>query len=121
MDKGSRSLAGRFQKLIEKAYEESGKGVVVLVDEYDKALLESNEERLEHNKTVFKGFFSTLKIYDHYLKFVFLTGVIKFSKEIIFSDLNQLNYISLDHEYNGICGIVSLRFLRACSIRRMKR
>ncbi len=105
VDKGSRSLAGRFQNLIEKAYEESGKSVVVLVDEYDKALLESDEERLEHNKTVFKGFFSTLKSYDHYLKFVFLTGVTKFSKVSIFSDLNQLNDISLDQDYNGICGI----------------
>ncbi len=105
VDKGSRSLAGRFQNLIEKAYEESGKRVVVLVDEYDKALLEAEEERLEHNKTVFKGFFSTLKSYDHYLKFVLLSGVTKFSKVSIFSDLNQLNDISLDYEYNGICGI----------------
>ena len=55
VDKGTRSLAGRFQKLIERTYEESGRGVVVLVDEYDKALLESDEERLEHNKAVFKG------------------------------------------------------------------
>ena len=105
VDKGSRSLAGRFQNLIEKAYEESGKSIVVLVDEYDKALLESDEERLEHNKAVFKGFFSTLKSYDHYLKFVFLTGVTKFSKVSIFSDLNQLKDISLLPEYNGICGI----------------
>ena len=105
VDKGTYSLAGRFQNLIEKAYEVSGKSVVVLVDEYDKALLESDEERLEHNKAVFKGFFSTLKSYDYYLKFVFLTGVTKFSKVSIFSDLNQLNDISLDQDYNGICGI----------------
>ncbi len=116
VDKGSRSLAGRFQDLIVKAYEESGKGVVVLVDEYDKALLESDEERLEHNKTVFKGFFSTLKSYDHYLKFVFLTGVTKFSKVSIFSDLNQLNDISLDHEYNGICGITQQELTDVFSI-----
>ena len=112
VDKGSYSLAGRFQNLIEKAYEVSGKSVVVLVDEYDKALLESDEERLEHNKTVFKGFFSTLKSYDHYLKFVFLTGVTKFSKVSIFSDLNQLRDISLLAEYNGICGITQSELIK---------
>ena len=98
-------LEERFRYLLVKAVERTGKNAVVLVDEYDKALLESDEERLEHNKAVFKGFFSTLKSYDHYLKFVFLTGVTKFSKVSIFSDLNQLNDISLDQEYNGICGI----------------
>ena len=99
-------LEERFQRLIEKAYKTSGKGVVVLVDEYDKALLEASDaEHTEHNKAVFKGFFSTLKSYDRYLKFVFITGVTKFSKVSIFSDLNQLNDISLDREYSGICGI----------------
>ena len=99
------SLEERFRYLLVKAVERTGKNAVVLVDEYDKALLESDEERLEHNKAVFKGFFSTLKSYDHYLKFVFLTGVTKFSKVSIFSDLNQLRDISLLSEYNGICGI----------------
>ena len=98
-------LEERFRHLIVKAVNKTGKNAVVLVDEYDKALLESDKERLEHNKTVFKGFFSTLKSYDHYLKFVFLTGVTKFSKVSIFSDLNQLRDISLLAEYNGICGI----------------
>lgn len=98
-------LEERFRHLLVKAVEKTGKNAVVLVDEYDKALLESDEERLEHNKAVFKGFFSTLKSYDHYLKFVFLTGVTKFSKVSIFSDLNQLRDISLLPEYNGICGI----------------
>ena len=98
VEKGTRSLAGRFQKLIEKAYEVSGRGAVVLVDEYDKSLLESDENRLERNKTIFKGFFSTLKSYDRYLKFVFLTGVTKFSKVSIFSDLNQLNDFSYGEE-----------------------
>ena len=98
-------LEERFRHLLVKAVEKTGKNAVVLVDEYDKALLESDEERLEHNKAVFKGFFSTLKSYDYYLKFVFLTGVTKFSKVSIFSDLNQLRDISLIPEYNGICGI----------------
>ena len=100
------SLEGRFQYLIKKAAETSGRNVAVLVDEYDKGLLEASDPvRTEHNKAVFKGFFSTLKSYDRYLKFVFITGVTKFSKVSIFSDLNQLNDISLDREYNGICGI----------------
>ncbi len=101
-------LEERFQHLLVKAVEKTGKNAVVLVDEYDKSLLESDEERLEHNKAVFKGFFSTLKSYDHYLKFVFLTGVTKFSKVSIFSDLNQLRDISLLPEYNGICGITQM-------------
>ena len=105
-NRGTYSLAARFQNLVEKAYEVTGRGVVVLVDEYDKPLLElGDKELLEHNKAVFKGFFSTLKSYDRYLKFVFITGVTKFSKVSIFSDLNQLNDISLDREYSGICGI----------------
>ena len=65
----------------------------------------ADPEMVEHNKAVFKGFFSTLKSYDRYIKFVLLTGVTKFSKVSIFSDLNQLNDISLDREYSGICGI----------------
>ena len=101
-----RPLEERFRYVIEKAVETTGKRAVVLVDEYDKPLLEGADKAMvEHNKAVFKGFFSTLKSYDHYLKFVFITGVTKFSKVSIFSDLNQLNDISLDRRYSGICGI----------------
>ena len=115
-------LDARFRYLITKAVETTGKNVVILVDEYDKPLLEGgNSDRIEHNKAVFKGFFSTLKSYDRYIKFVFITGVTKFSKVSIFSDLNQLNDISLDDEYNGICGITEnelLSYLRPeCRIR----
>ena len=99
-------LEMRFQCLVRKAAETSGKNVVILVDEYDKPLLEgADNEMIEHNKAVFKGFFSTLKSYDRYIKFVFITGVTKFSKVSIFSDLNQLNDISLDNACGGICGI----------------
>ena len=106
-DTEDNSLASRFQHLIVKSAEQTGRNAVVLVDEYDKPLLETITDGSleEHNKAVFKGFFSTLKSYDHYLKFVFLTGVTKFSKVSIFSDLNQLNDISLDLDYSGICGI----------------
>ena len=100
------SLPIRFQRMIKKAYESTGKRVAVLVDEYDKPLLEgADPEQIEHNKAAFKGFFSTLKSYDQYLKFVFITGVTKFSKVSIFSDLNQLKDISLLPDYAGICGI----------------
>ena len=97
----------RFQQLLKKSYEQTGKRAVVLVDEYDKPLLEvmTDDSLEEHNKAVFKGFFSTLKSYDRYLKFVFLTGVTKFSKVSIFSDLNQLRDISMLNEYSAICGI----------------
>ena len=106
-DAGDASLAGRFQNLLETAAEQTGKRCVVLVDEYDKSLLETiqNPALAEHNKAVFKGFFSTLKSYDGYLQFVFITGVTKFSKVSIFSDLNQLNDISLNSDFSAICGI----------------
>ena len=105
--KGQGTLSGRFQDLLIAATEKTGKKSVVLVDEYDKPLLEvlESNELEEHNKAVFKGFFGTLKTYDEYLRFVFITGVTKFSKVSIFSDLNQLNDISLSEKYAGICGI----------------
>ena len=104
--KSDRSLEERFRYVIEKAVEVTGKNAVVLVDEYDKPLLEgADKDMIEHNKAVFKGFFSTLKSYDGYLKFVFITGVTKFSKVSIFSDLNQLRDISLSAEYAEVCGI----------------
>jgi hypothetical protein len=103
---GSRPLEERFRMLLARAAQ-SGKRCVVLVDEYDKPLLEvmQNAELEEHNKAVFKGFFSVLKSCDEYLQFVLITGVTKFSKVSIFSDLNQLNDISFSSEYSGICGI----------------
>ena len=105
--KGQGTLSGRFEDLLLAAREKTGKKCVVLVDEYDKPLLEvlENNELEEHNKAVFKGFFGTLKSYDEYLRFVFITGVTKFSKVSIFSDLNQLKDISLLEKYNGICGL----------------
>lgn len=93
---------------IEKCFEITGKQIVFLVDEYDKPLLENlavNPEQEEKNRALFKGFFSVLKDEDQYLKFVFFTGVTKFSKVSIFSDLNQLEDISLARDCSGICGI----------------
>lgn len=101
------TLAVRFKRVIRAAAEQSGKRCVVLVDEYDKPLLETMEniDLVEHNKEVFKGFFSCLKSEDAYIQFIFITGVTKFSKVSIFSDLNQLEDISFDDDYSGICGI----------------
>lgn len=100
-------LEERFKKLLRGASEQTGKRCVVLVDEYDKPLLElmDNKELIEHNKAVFKGFFSVLKSEDAYIQFVFITGVTKFSKVSIFSDLNQLVDISMSMDYAEICGI----------------
>lgn len=103
----SKSYAQRFRRLLKTARSQTGLRCVVLVDEYDKPLLDlmENSELQEHNKAVFKGFFSILKNCDEYLQFVFITGVTKFHKVSIFSDLNQLVDISLIKEFSGICGI----------------
>lgn len=100
--------AVRFENVIKAASEKTGRRVVVLVDEYDKPLLETMTilpEIEEANRAVFKGVFGVLKKMDEYLRFCMFTGVTKFSKVSIFSDLNQLNDISLDNEYASICGI----------------
>jgi hypothetical protein len=100
-------LSIRFRKLIKTAYEKSGRKVVVLVDEYDKALVNSidNTKLNDDLRNFFKGFYGVLKSADADLQFVFLTGVTKFSKVSVFSDLNHLTDISMDKKYAGICGI----------------
>ncbi|SOC04013.1 ATP-binding protein [Pseudobutyrivibrio ruminis] len=101
------SLPERFQNLLINVYEKEKIRSVVLIDEYDKPLLDvvDNDELQNHNKEVFKAFFSTLKSCDEYIHFIFITGVSKFHKVSIFSDLNQLNDISLSQDFSGICGI----------------
>ena len=101
------TLSNRFKGVIQRAYERTGKGVVVLVDEYDKPLLQAihNEELLESYRVMLKAFYGVLKSNDRYLRFVFLTGVTKFSQVSVFSDLNQLNDISTSRAYASICGI----------------
>ncbi|MCR5610100.1 MAG: ATP-binding protein [Lachnospiraceae bacterium] len=107
IDGNYKSIEERFQNLLIKASKKAKKGCVVLVDEYDKPLLDviDDKDMQEHNKAVFRGFFSNLKKCDDYLQFVFIAGVTKFHKVSIFSDLNQLNDISLNKDYAGICGI----------------
>jgi len=100
-------LASRFEAVIKSAYKRTGKQVVVLIDEYDKPLLNTmnDESANEEIRTLLKSFYGVLKSTDAYLRFVFLTGVTKFSKVSVFSDLNQLTDISLSEKYAEICGI----------------
>ena len=101
-------FASRFERLIKAAYQQTGKQVVILVDEYDKPLLQTmgvNEELNEQYRNTLKAFYSVIKTCDEYIRFAFLTGVTKFSKISIFSDLNNLKDISLNETYAGICGI----------------
>jgi hypothetical protein len=97
----------RFSGIIRRAYEKSGRGVVVLIDEYDKPLLQAllDDELAEAYKQTLKSFYGVLKSADRYLRFVFLTGVTKFSQVSVFSDLNQLQDISLWQDYAELCGI----------------
>lgn len=98
--------AGRFSQLIRRIFEVSGRKVVILVDEYDKPLIEiqENKDLLEKNLKTLKGFYGNLKTMDAYIRFAFITGVARFSKVSIFSDLNNLKDISMVNEYADICG-----------------
>ena len=112
-EKQHRAVEERFEYVIQRAYEQTGKGVVVLVDEYDKPLLQAlhNDKLLEAYRIILKAFYGVLKSADRYLRFIFLTGVTKFSQVSVFSDLNQLNDISLDRTYASICGITKEELL----------
>jgi len=95
-----------FYELIRKTYQKYNKPVVILIDEYDKPILDVIEDKnqaKEHREYI-KGLYSIIKGCDEYIKFAFLTGVSKFSKASIFSGLNMLTDISLDEEYGNICG-----------------
>ena len=100
------TISGRLERLIKAAYDWSGRKVVILVDEYDKPLLgiEDNIGLFEKNQAILKGFFGNLKSMDRYIRFALLTGVARFNKVSIFSDLNNLNDISLNNYFADICG-----------------
>ncbi|AIN94107.1 ATPase AAA [Treponema putidum] len=108
------NYAKRFEGALKRAYEKTGKQVTVLIDEYDKPLLYSmdNEALNEEYRAALKSFYSVLKTADQYIRLAFLTGVTKFSKVSIFSDLNNLNDISLLPQFSGICGISQKELLR---------
>lgn len=108
------TLASRFSEVIRRACEQTGKKVVVLVDEYDKPLLEvmHNEKLRTKYLSTLRGFYSVLKGDDENLRFVFLTGITKFAQVSIFSDLNQLLDISMMSEYASICGVTKEELIR---------
>ncbi|MGP1601591.1 AAA family ATPase [Treponema sp.] len=114
-NEAEQSLSERFAGLIRRAYEKTGKQAVVLVDEYDKPLLETMNDNPELNETyrkILKGFYSVIKSSDESLHFAFLTGVTKFGKVSIFSDLNNLRDISLEKNYAAVCGITETELKR---------
>lgn len=107
----------RLMNLVKTAYEKTGKPVVVLIDEYDAPLLDvvHEDEQLPELRNVMRNFFSPLKDCDPYLRFVFLTGITKFSQLSIFSELNNIIDISMDTRYDGICGITKDELLTCMS------
>lgn len=98
--------APRLKNIIKGAYEKTGKQVVILIDEYDKPILDAlYTEYEEQNRQELRSFYSPLKDCDQYIRFLFITGITKVSHVNIFSGLNQLNDISLTQKYSSICGI----------------
>ncbi|MDO5430483.1 ATP-binding protein [Parabacteroides sp.] len=97
----------RLESLIKRAYAQTGQKVVVLIDEYDAPLLDvvHEEKELPKLRDVMRNFYSPLKACDPYLRFVFLTGITKFSQLSIFSELNNIKNISMLPEYASLCGI----------------
>lgn len=107
IETGNTSLAQRFRAVIRAAKEKTGRGVAVLIDEYDKPILQAidNPSLQEQFRNTLKAFYGVLKSADADLKFALLTGVTKFSKVSVFSDLNNLKDISMSPRFHNICGI----------------
>ncbi|MDE7421218.1 MAG: ATP-binding protein [Muribaculaceae bacterium] len=104
----------RFRHIIETAYEKTKRKVVILIDEYDKPLLDIEDypEIFDKNQRILKSFFGNLKSMDRYIRFAFITGVARFSRVSIFSDLNNLDDISMEKSYADICGWSEEELLR---------
>ena len=112
-DPSEQTLATRFEGLIRRAHEKTGLRTVILVDEYDKPMLQAigNAELQDAYRATLKGFYGALKSMDEHIQFAMLTGVTKFGKVSVFSDLNNLMDISMDAEYYDICGITEEELL----------
>ena len=107
----------RLAYLIMTIYQQTGRQVVVLIDEYDAPLLDvaHDKNRLTALRDVMRNFYSPLKKYEPYLRFVFLTGITKFSQVSIFSELNNITLLSMNKDYAGICGITKEELLTQMS------
>ena len=101
------SFAGRFLRLIKAAERQSGRRVVVLVDEHDKPLVDALDDSalVEHNRVILKGLYGVLKSADAHLRFAFITGVGSLTTTGVFSDLNNLDETTLTNDYACLCGI----------------
>ena len=101
------SPSDRFSGLIKQAHEKTGLQAAILIDEYDKPLLNAigHEGLVDRFRMILKSFYGVIKGEDEHIRFVFITGVTRFDKVSIFSDLNNLNDISLSERFTGICGI----------------
>ena len=106
-DPDEHTVSERFKGVIQRACEQTGRQVVILVDEYDKPLLQTigNTELQDNYRKILKGFYGVAKTMDACIRLAFFTGVTKFSKVSVFSDLNNLEDISLSEQYAEICGI----------------
>lgn len=102
-------MGKRFEQILSLAYQQTGRRAVVLVDEYDKPILDALDTPLEDaNREILKAFYSTFKGADEYLRFVLLTGVTKFSQVSVFSGFNQPKDISMDNHYEALCGVTQV-------------
>lgn len=103
----------RLSNVIESAYKKTGKSVVVLVDEYDSPMLDTNSDVALQNELrgIMRDFFSPLKGMGQYLRFLFITGISKFSQMSIFSELNNLQNISMRDDFSALCGITEQELL----------
>jgi hypothetical protein len=100
-------LEKKFSQLIKLLYKYSGKEVVVLIDEYDAPIIDNmnNTSLADENRKILQNFYNVLKNTEEYIKFVFVTGISKFTKTSIFSKFNNLTEINLQDDYSTICGI----------------
>lgn len=107
VDAPTKDLSSRFGNIIKAAYSATGKGVIILVDEYDNPIIETmrEPERIEEHRLLLKSIYVNIKDLDQYIRFTMLTGVSRFSNMTIFSGLNNLMDISLKEKYAAICGI----------------
>ena len=112
------SYATRFEELIQQLSQKHQKGVVLLIDEYDKPIIHylenDNTEQAEANRDILKAFYGVLKDNGQYLRFTFITGVSRFSKVSIFSDLNYFDDLTLDTNFATICGFTEAEIRQYC-------